>query len=105
MTALMGSSGAGKTTLLNCLAQRIDTGVITGEFLVNGKRLPRSFQRQAGYVQQQDVHLPTSTVREALIFSALLRQPASVPKQEKLDYVEEVIKMLEMETFAECIVG
>lgn len=26
-----------KTTLLNTLAQRIDIGVVTGEFLVNGR--------------------------------------------------------------------
>lgn len=49
--------------------------------------------------------LTSCTVREALQFSALLRQPASVSKEEKLAYAEEVIKMLEMETFAEAIVG
>ncbi|KXH52374.1 ABC-2 type transporter [Colletotrichum salicis] len=32
--------------------------------------------RKTGYVQQQDLHLHTSTVREALNFSALLRRPA-----------------------------
>lgn len=96
MTALMGESGAGKTTLLNVLAQRVKTGTITGDFLVNGHRLPTSFQRQTAYCQQEDIHLPTATVRESLVFSAMLRQPASVPKEEKLAYVEEVIKMLEM---------
>jgi hypothetical protein len=40
--------------------------------------------------------LQTSTVREALEFSALLRQPASVSKEEKLAYVDEVINLLEM---------
>lgn len=35
----------------------------------------------------QDLHLATSTVREALTFSALLRQKASIPKEEKLAYV------------------
>lgn len=66
LTALMGESGAGKTTLLNVLAQRVTMGVVTGDMLVNGKPLPGSFQRQTGYCQQQDVHLPTTTVREAL---------------------------------------
>ena len=47
-----------------------------------------------GYVQQQDLHLETSTVREALRFSAILRQPKSVSKKEKYDYVEEVIKVV-----------
>ncbi len=108
LTALMGVSGAGKTTLLDCLAQRISTGVITGDMLVNGKPLGPSFQRRTGnvpddksnvtwlifitgYVQQQDLHLETSTVREALRFSAMLRQPKSVSKEEKYRHVESVI--------------
>lgn len=52
-----------------------------------------------------DLHLETSTVRESLRFSAMLRQPRSVSKQEKYEYVEEVIKMLAMEDFAEAVVG
>ncbi|EFQ88413.1 hypothetical protein CFE70_005141 [Pyrenophora teres f. teres 0-1] len=105
MTALMGVSGAGKTTLLDVLAQRTTMGVITGDMFVNGKPLDPAFQRSTGYVQQQDLHLETSTVREALQFSAMLRQPKSVSKQEKHDYVEEVIKMLNMSDFAEAVVG
>lgn len=46
LTALMGESGAGKTTLLNVLAQRTDTGVVTGDRFVNGKPLPADFQAQ-----------------------------------------------------------
>ncbi|KAI5241291.1 putative ABC multidrug transporter [Aureobasidium subglaciale] len=105
LTALMGVSGAGKTTLLDSLAQRTTMGVITGDMLVNGKPIDASFQRGCGYVQQQDLHLETATVRESLRFSAMLRQPKSVSKQEKYDYVEDVIKMLDMEDFAEAVVG
>lgn len=46
LTALMGESGAGKTTLLNVLAQRVSTGVVTGEMLVSGRSLPADFQAQ-----------------------------------------------------------
>lgn len=105
LTALMGVSGAGKTTLLDVLAQRVSMGVVTGDMLVSGKPLDASFQRKTGYVQQQDLHLETSTVREALRFSAVLRQPKSVSKQEKYDFVEDVIKMLNMQDFAEAVVG
>ncbi|KAL4806551.1 ABC-2 type transporter-domain-containing protein [Aspergillus unguis] len=104
-TALMGVSGAGKTTLLDVLATRVTIGVVSGEMLVDGRPRDQSFQRKTGYVQQQDLHLHTSTVREALRFSALLRQPASTPRQEKLDYVEEVIKLLGMEAYADAVVG
>ncbi|KAI9043612.1 putative ABC multidrug transporter [Aspergillus affinis] len=105
LTALMGVSGAGKTTLLDVLAQRTSMGVITGDMFVNGRTLDVSFQRKTGYVQQQDLHLDTATVRESLRFSALLRQPASVSTKEKYDYIEEVIAMLNMEEFAEAVVG
>lgn len=98
-------SRAVKTTLLNCLAQRVSTGVVIGEMLIDGRPLPRSFQRSTGYVEQLDVHEPTSTVREALRFSALLRQPKEVPYQKKYEYVEEIIKLLEMEDIAEAIIG
>jgi ATP-binding cassette, subfamily G (WHITE), member 2, PDR len=62
---------------------------------VNGHQRDASFQRKTGYVQQQDLHLQTSTVREALEFSALLRQPESVSRKEKLAYVDEVRKRIE----------
>ena len=105
LTALMGVSGAGKTTLLDVLAQRVSMGVVTGDMFVSGKPLDASFQRKTGYVQQQDLHSETTTVREALRFSAMLRQPKSVSVQEKHEFVEDVIKMLNMQDFAEAVVG
>ncbi|KAL4922815.1 ABC-2 type transporter-domain-containing protein [Aspergillus aurantiobrunneus] len=105
LTALVGASGAGKTTLLNALAQRLDFGIVSGDFLVDGKPLPRSFQRATGFAEQQDVHEPTATVRESLRFSALLRQPKEVPTQEKYDYCEKIIDLLEMRPIAGATVG
>ncbi|KAF7554878.1 hypothetical protein G7Z17_g2591 [Cylindrodendrum hubeiense] len=105
LTALMGVSGAGKTTLLDVLAQRTTMGVITGDMFVNGKPLNASFQRKTGYVQQQDLHLETATVRESLRFSAMLRQPATVSKEDKYSFVEDVIDMLNMRDFADAVVG
>lgn len=106
VTALMGASGAGKTTLLNALSDRLTTGVVTeGIRLVNGRPLDSSFQRSIGYVQQQDLHLETSTVREALEFAAYLRQPKSVSRKEKNEYVDYIIRLLEMEQYADAVVG
>ncbi|KAL4938956.1 hypothetical protein BDV06DRAFT_231366 [Aspergillus oleicola] len=105
LTALMGVSGAGKTTLLDALATRTTMGVISGEILVDGEPRDESFQRKTGYAQQQDLHLSTSTVREALTFSAVLRQPSHVPRQEKVDYVTEVIKLLDMTEYADAVIG
>ncbi|KAJ6261194.1 ABC multidrug transporter atrB [Drechslerella dactyloides] len=105
LTALMGASGAGKTTLLNALAQRMTFGTVTGTFLVDGKPLPKSFQRATGFAQQEDIHEPKQTVREAMRFSALLRQPREVPTKEKYEYVERIISLLEMEEIAEAVIG
>jgi ATP-binding cassette, subfamily G (WHITE), member 2, SNQ2 len=105
LTALMGASGAGKTTLLNTLAQRINFGVVTGDFLVDGRPLPKSFQRATGFAEQMDIHEPTATVREALRFSALLRQPKEVSIHDKYDYCERILELLEMTEIAGATIG
>jgi ATP-binding cassette subfamily G (WHITE) protein 2 (PDR) len=90
---------------LDVLATRVTMGVVTGKMLVDGNARDASFQRKTGYVQQQDIHLSTSTVREALRFSALLRQPRHVSVAEKYEYVEEVLRLLEMEPYGDAVVG
>ncbi|KAI0844484.1 ATP-binding cassette transporter [Daldinia vernicosa] len=105
MTALMGMSGAGKTTLLDTLAQRVTIGIVSGGLYLDSEPLPQSMNRRSGFVQQQDVHLSTATVREALRLTARLRQPASVPISEKYDYVDAVISMLEMDDVADALIG
>ncbi|KAI0123219.1 P-loop containing nucleoside triphosphate hydrolase protein [Xylariales sp. AK1849] len=105
LTALMGATGAGKTTLLDVLADRVTMGVITGDILVDGYPRRKAFHRQTGYVQQEDLHLQTSTVREALRFSAALRQPSEVSTAQKNLYVEEVIGLLNMEAYADAVIG
>ncbi|KAF2013317.1 ABC transporter [Aaosphaeria arxii CBS 175.79] len=103
--ALMGSSGAGKTTLLDVLALRKTEGTIHGEVLVDGRPLPVSFQRSAGYCEQLDVHEPFATVREALEFSALLRQSRETPREEKLAYVDTIIDLLELHDLEHTLIG
>lgn len=103
--ALMGSSGAGKTTLLDVLAQRKTDGNIHGSVLVDGRPIPISFQRSAGYVEQLDVHESFATVREALEFSALLRQPRDTPAEEKISYVDTIIDLLELRDLEHTLVG
>lgn len=105
LTALMGASGAGKTTLLDVLAHRKNIGVVTGDILVDGQPLGPAFQRGTSYAEQLDVHEPTQTVREALRFSAELRQPYEVPIEEKHAYVEEIISLLELEDLADAMIG
>ncbi|CDM36387.1 hypothetical protein DTO013E5_6833 [Penicillium roqueforti] len=105
LKALMGVSGAGKTTLLNALAGRSTIGTLTGTLALNSQLLPTFFRSRMGYVQQQDIHLPTQTVREALQMTARLRRPESIPLVEKNAYVEKVIEWLNMEHIADALVG
>jgi len=124
LTALMGASGAGKTTALDVLAQRKNIGVITGDLLVDGKPLGPSFARGTAYgmlfillaicpeanlalkiAEQMDVHEGTATVREAMRFSAYLRQPYEVPEPQKNADVEEIIELLELQPLADALVS
>ncbi|KAI1457887.1 P-loop containing nucleoside triphosphate hydrolase protein [Annulohypoxylon moriforme] len=104
LTALMGVTGAGKTTLLDVLANRANFGVARGEICIDGQERDESFQRKIGYAQQEDIHLPTATVREALEFSALMRQPTA-SREDKLSYVDNAIGILDMKSYEEAIVG
>ncbi|KUJ09554.1 putative ABC transporter [Mollisia scopiformis] len=105
LTALMGPSGAGKTTLLDVLAKRDTIGIASGEALVVGRPRDVSFQRKTGYAQQQDIHLETMTAREAMQFNAIMCQPANKSRSEKIDYVEEIIGLLDMGSYADAIIG
>ncbi|KAM4060206.1 ABC-2 type transporter [Hirsutella rhossiliensis] len=105
LTVLMGVTGAGKTSLLDLLAQRPTPGTRSGHVYIGDKLCDSKFQRKLGYVQQEDIHLPTATVREALMFSALLRQPEEKSAVEVGEYVNSIIHTLEMEAYAEAVVG
>ncbi|OIW29031.1 hypothetical protein CONLIGDRAFT_715452 [Coniochaeta ligniaria NRRL 30616] len=105
MVALMGASGAGKTTLLQTLSQRQTVGVVTGDMLVDGRPLGIEFQRGTGFVEQMDLHDETATVREALEFSALLRQRRDTPRGEKLEYVEKIVDLLELNDIQDAIIA
>ncbi|KAF4821836.1 Brefeldin A resistance protein [Colletotrichum siamense] len=105
LVALMGSSGAGKTTLMDVLAQRKDSGRIEGSIMVNGKPQGISFQRTTGYCEQNDVHEPTATVWESLLFSARLRQSHTIPDAEKQDYVRSIMDLLELTPLQHAIIG
>ncbi|GKT83718.1 ABC drug exporter [Colletotrichum tofieldiae] len=105
MIALMGSSGAGKTTLLNTIAQRQKVGVVSGEMLVNGAGLGPEFQRGTGFCEQRDIHEGTATIREALEFSALLRQERATPREDKIAYVNRIIHLLELGDLQHAIIS
>jgi ATP-binding cassette subfamily G (WHITE) protein 2 (SNQ2) len=73
--------------------------------LVNGQPLDSTFGRSCAFCLQQDVHEPNQTVREAFQFSATLRQSADISTAEKMEYVEHIIGLLELESIADAIIG
>jgi ABC-type multidrug transport system ATPase subunit len=105
LTAILGSSGSGKTTLLNTLAYRMGGGrlKITGDILYNGN--PKITSIRSAYVMQQDVLLPTLTVRETLFYAAELRLPSSTSTEERYRVVEEVILELGLKECANTRIG
>jgi ATP-binding cassette, subfamily G (WHITE), member 2, SNQ2 len=54
--------------------------------------------------EQMDVHEGNTTVREAMRFSAYLRQPFDVPIEEKNAYVEDMIELLELQDLSEAVI-
>jgi ATP-binding cassette subfamily G (WHITE) protein 2 (SNQ2) len=52
-----------------------------------------------------DVHESLATVREALEFSALLRQSRETPKEEKLHYVDTIIDLLQLQDIQHTLIG
>ena len=69
LVAIMGASGAGKTTLLNILTQRRPGNLtVTGDVRGNGTKMGRHINRVSGYVQQEELFIPSMTPREHLYF-------------------------------------
>jgi ABC-type multidrug transport system ATPase subunit len=108
LTVILGSSGAGKTTLLNAIAGAATAaaGTLEGELLVNGKPATgRDIRKMSGYVYQDDVMFHTMTVREAVMLSARLRTPSSIPLDVKRERVDELLSFLGLSKAADTMIG
>lgn len=105
LTAILGGSGSGKTTLLNTIAERMFSTRLsqTGNVTFNGYEGVHSVRH--AYVMQQDILLPTLTVRETLRYSADLRLPPLVSREERHRVVEEVILELGLKECADTRIG
>ncbi|XP_050384707.1 pleiotropic drug resistance protein 1-like isoform X3 [Argentina anserina] len=106
LTALMGVSGAGKTTLMDVLAGRKTGGYIEGDIKISGyPKKQETFARISGYCEQNDIHSPHVTVSESLIYSAWLRLPPEVKSETKKMFIEEVMKLVELNPLRQSLVG
>ena len=104
--AIMGGSGAGKTTLLDILAMKRKNGSVTGDLKVNGISIPKKdFRKLIGFVDQDDFLLPTLTVYETVLNSALLRLPKSMSFQAKQHRALQVLEELRILDIKDRIIG
>lgn len=104
--AIMGASGAGKTTFLDILARKNKRGVTEGNFYVNGEKvLDNEYRSVIGFVDQDDTMLPTLTVHETIMTSALLRLPRDMGISAKEQRVYEVEKQLGIYHIKDQLIG
>lgn len=95
LLAIMGASGAGKTTFLDILARKNKVGIAGGDFYLNGEKVrDDEFRSVIGFVDQEDTMLPTLTVHETILDSALLRLPREMSRASKEQRVEDVERQL-----------
>ncbi|MCO5584800.1 hypothetical protein L7F22_038732 [Adiantum nelumboides] len=128
--ALMGPSGSGKTTLLNLLGGRrlqphnttspssTAAGDISegppvdhlhqcggGTIVYNGMPYSKALKPRIGFVTQDDVLYPHLTVKETLMYAALLLLPKNLSRKEKVERAMEVVYELGLERCQNTIVG
>jgi ABC-type multidrug transport system ATPase subunit len=106
LLAIMGASGAGKTTFLDILARKNKAGVTGGDFYLNGEKVrDDEFRSVIGFVDQDDTLLPTLTVHETILDSALLRLPKDMSRASKEQKVEDVERQLGIYNIRHQVIG
>ncbi|XP_057797819.1 ABC transporter G family member 15-like isoform X2 [Salvia miltiorrhiza] len=104
--AVMGPSGSGKSTFLDSLAGRLSGNVVmSGNVILNGKIRKSLHYGIVAYVTQEDVLLGTLTVKETIAYSASLRLPSNVTKDEMAEIIQNTIAELGLEDCADHLIG
>jgi putative spermidine/putrescine transport system ATP-binding protein len=100
--ALLGPSGCGKTTALNCLAGLLP--LTSGTITLDGRRidvLPPE-RREFGMVFQNYALFPHMSVRGNIAFGLRMRK---VPRAEVRRRVDEAIRLVQLDDFADRLPG
>ncbi|XP_058798527.1 protein white isoform X3 [Phymastichus coffea] len=103
----MGSSGAGKTTLLNVLTFQCGSDmIVSGNIAINGKTVNSNvITSKMAYVQQDDLFIGTLSVKEHLLFQALVRMDKNIPHLQRIRRVNQVISELALTKCRNTIIG
>ncbi|KAF3908799.1 hypothetical protein ABW21_db0207627 [Orbilia brochopaga] len=91
--------------MLNAISNRMSGAAMakTGSVTFNGA--PSDSGITAAYVIQQDILIPTLTVRETLGYAAQLRLPSSISRGERAEIVESIILELGLKECADTRIG
>ncbi|CAI5705073.1 unnamed protein product [Peronospora farinosa] len=96
LNAIVGAGRAGKSAFLSALAGEKDPTM--GSIFYNGNEVSAVVRRRAtGFCWFGDEHVVwhgTTTVREALCFSAYLRQGDDVPETRRLETIESCLELV-----------
>ncbi|KAL0535529.1 hypothetical protein IC582_029861 [Cucumis melo] len=104
--AILGPSGAGKSTFLDALAGRMAKGSLEGSVRIDGKPVTASYMKMvSSYVMQDDQLFPMLSVFETFMFSAEVRLPSSISREEKKNRVYELIDQLGLQSAMHTYIG
>ncbi|KAJ1380934.1 P-loop containing nucleoside triphosphate hydrolase [Sesbania bispinosa] len=87
------------------LLEAVLSGKLSGKITYNGQPFSGAIKRRTGFVAQDDVLYPHLTVSETLMFTALLRLPNSLTREEKVEHVERVITELGLTRCRNSMIG
>nr|XP_043623654.1 ABC transporter G family member 7 isoform X2 [Erigeron canadensis] len=107
LLALMGPSGSGKTTLLNVLAGQTTASPrlhLSGLLEVNGQSMSNKSFKFA-YVRQEDLFFSQLTVRETLALAAELQLKGTYSKEDRDEYINNLLFKLGLVSCADTRVG
>lgn len=76
-----------------------------GRLQLNGQPMSKSLRRQICYVLQNDVFFANLSLRQTLEYTALLRLPDRMGREEKMRKVDEVIEALDLRSCEQTLVG
>eukprot|EP01031_Cornospumella_fuschlensis_P040541 gene40541-49419_t len=105
LCALLGPSGSGKSTLLDLLSDRKLEGEWSGNILFNGGPRSKWFRRDSAYILQDDLHVPTLTVRETIQFAANTRLPEGTSKEVIEERIVSLMDILGLDHIQNSVVG
>ncbi len=80
--------------------------VTSGSRYANGVLVtPNSLTAVSGYVQQDDLFIGTLTVKETLMFQAMVRMDAHIPQKQRMERVASVIEELGLARCQDTLIG